>query len=389
MSTFESQIASAVESGTVPGVVVVATDKEGKINFSKAFSPKNGTHYTEETVFEMASMTKLHTTVAALQLVEKGLVALDEDVSRYIPSFAQQLVLTGFTDNGEPITHERQNPITLNHLLTHSAGAGYEFLHPQYAKYAPWRKTPRKTGTIDEAFDLPLLYEPGDAYAYSSSIDRVGQVIEKITGGNLEKYMKKNIWGPLGMNSTSFSPGPELEARRVPMTFRKDPAKAVVEVPGAHTFTTGLKEPFGGQGSFSTMGDHAKLLHSLLVDDEKVLKKETTALMFQPHLSPKSKASLLEQLKDPSWMIGDFPLTNEYDWGLGGVLIDGDKHDYRGDKTLIWSGAANLYWFIDRKAGICGAFGTQVMPASDLRVKNLIVAFEKEIYGKAGKLQKL
>ncbi|KAI1418001.1 beta-lactamase family protein [Hypoxylon sp. FL1857] len=386
MATFEDQVTSAVERGFVPGVVVIAKDKEGKVDYSKAFSRKDGSPYNEDTVMGLASMSKLVTSIAALQLVERGLITLDEDVLPLLPSLAKQEILTGFKDDGEPITRKRQNPITLRLLLTHSAGLGYGFLHPPLAKYAAWRG-PQPDGTVDEAFDTPLLYEPGESYLYSSSIDRAGQLVEKLTGQKLEDYMKQNIFEPLGMDSTTFFPWnhPDIQARRVPMAYREDPTGAVVEKDGEPWFSAGKKEAFGGQGLFSTMSDYIKVLHSLLLDDEKLLKKETTALMFKPHLTPKSKEALLKLMETPDWLIGDFPVTNEYDWGLGGILVDGDKHDYRKKGTLIWGGAANLFWFIDRTAGLCGVFGTQVLPPCDEGIEVLIKAFEEEVYQKAGK----
>ncbi|KAI1139509.1 beta-lactamase family protein [Hypoxylon sp. FL0543] len=385
MATFEDQVANALESGFAPGVVAIAKDKEGNLNYSKSFSRKDGPEYNEDTVMGLASMSKLVTSIAALQVVERGLITLDDDVTPFLPTLAKQGVLTGFADNGEPITRKRQNPITLRQLLTHSAGLGYTFLHEPLAKVAAWKKLPDPSATVEEAFDLPLLYEPGEDFMYSASIDWAGKLVEKLTGQNLEDYVRQNIFEPLGMESTTFFPWnrPEIQARRVPMTYREDPAGPVVEKAGEPWFSDGKKEPFGGQGLFSSMRDYIKVLHSLLVDDEKLLKKETAALMFQPHLSPKSKAALLEMMKEPVWLVGDFPITNEYDWGLGGILVDGDKHEYRRKGTLIWSGAANLYWFIDRAAGLCGVFGTQVLPPFDDRIKPLIKAFEDKVYGKA------
>ncbi|KAI0900542.1 beta-lactamase family protein [Annulohypoxylon nitens] len=387
MSTFEEQAAKVVESGSLPGLVVVAKDKDGKLNYSKAFSRNGGTAYQEDSVLALASMTKLVTSVAAMQLVERGLITLDEDVSPLLPSLAKLEILTGFADDGTPITHKRKNPITLRRLLTHSAGIGYPFSDPRLIQYIEWKKPDPNLGTVDEVFDLPLVYEPGEGYLYSSAIDRVGQLIEKVTGQNLEEYMK-NIWEPLGMNSTTFFPRehPDIQARQVPMGFRDEATGVVAETGEQAWFEKGLKEPFGGQGLYSTMTDYTKLLHSLLVDDEKVLKKETAALFFQPQLSPASKASLLKLMTGPEWLIGKFPETNEYDWGLGGILIDGDKHDFRRKNTMIWSGASNCFWFIDRTAGVCGVFGVQIMPTFDNAPKPLMAAFEEDVYRRAGKL---
>ncbi|KAI1106797.1 beta-lactamase/transpeptidase-like protein [Jackrogersella minutella] len=333
-------------------------------------------------------MTKLVTSVAALQLVERGLITLDEDVSPLLPSLARLEILTGFAEDGTPITRKRRNPITLRQLLTHSAGCGYAMMNRSLARYKTWKNAPPFPGTIDEEFDVPLAHEPGEGFLYSSGIDRTGQLITKITGQDLEEYMKRNIWESLGMSSTTFFPSkhPDIQARLVPMGYRSGPTGSVVETGEEPWFAKNVKEPYGGQGLYTTMKDYMKLLHSLLVDDEKVLKKETTALLFQPQLSSASKEALLKAMKGPEWCIGDFPPTNEYDWGLGGILIDGDKHEYRRNGTLIWSGAANLFWFIDRTAGVCGAFGTQVLPPCDAKTKLLIKAFEEEVYRKAGKL---
>ncbi|KAL7624289.1 hypothetical protein AAE478_005849 [Parahypoxylon ruwenzoriense] len=210
MATFENQVASALQKGIVPGVVGAAKDKEGistiqdplqhpaltlilgkgKIDYSRTFSPENSRTYKEDTVLDLASMTKLHTSVAALQLIDKGLVTLDKDVSHLIPSFGRQEILTGFADDGAPITRKRQNPITLRRLLTHSAGAGYLFMSEGLAKVAAWKKASQNPGTVDQAFDLPLIYEPGEDFMYSSGIDRVGQLIKRLTGQDLEEYMR-------------------------------------------------------------------------------------------------------------------------------------------------------------------------------------------------------
>ncbi|KAH8650704.1 beta-lactamase family protein [Ilyonectria robusta] len=396
MSNFEKLIESAVRDRVVPGVTLLAKDASGNFNYAKvtgkrSLGPGHEETLTQDTLFSLASMTKLLTTIAALQLVERGSIQLDDEVTPFVPVLARQEILTGFAQDGSPITKERSNPITLRQLLTHSAGAAYAFTSPLIQQWLQYTGRAEFSSTIDEAFDFPLVYESGEGWLYSSSLDWAGKVIEKVTGLTLEDYMQRNIFDPLGIKGITFWPrkNPELAPRLASISVRDSATGKTVYKEGTRNFSDGLGECFGGQGAFADLRDYLKVLHSILVDDEKLLKKQTTALIFQPQLSLASKAALKIAMKDPSWVVGHFPDTGEYDWGLGGLLIDGDKHDYRRRNTLVWSGAANLFWFIDRTAGLCGIFGTQVFPHADPTVEPLIKAFEEEVYTKAGMQQTL
>ncbi|KAK6083679.1 beta-lactamase [Seiridium cupressi] len=355
---------------------MLAKNKSGTFNFAKSIglqSPLSdpSTPYNPSTVLELASMTKLITSIAPLQLVERGLVTLNQDLASILPSFASQDILAGFDADGKPQLHKRQNPITLRYLLTHSAGAGYTLLPGN--DLAEYRTRVQKRdlvegATVDARFDTPLLYEPGEGWAYSSSIDRAGQVVEKVSGLNLEEYLRTNVFEPLGISTGMFWPDKNISRdSRAAVTFRDPETGYVVEKPGAPSLVTGATECFGGQGLYMSSEDYLKILYSILVDDGKLL------LVGR-------RASLLHLLEDPSWAVGEFPRTDEYDWSFGGILVDGDSHEWRQRGTLIWSGAANLFWFVDREAGLCGVFGTQVYPAGDEKVRKVIPAFEKRMY---------
>ncbi|KAI0136935.1 beta-lactamase family protein [Xylariales sp. AK1849] len=406
MATFDEQLLEAVKDGLIPGAAMLARNKTGKcrtdesswilltestgsLDYSKAvgkmsLQPGSDEPYSVDSVLQLASMTKLITTIAALQIVERGLLSLDEDVTSLVPSFAAQDILEGFAASGQPQTRKREKRITLRLLLTHSAGAGYTFVNSLLRRY---RTTVQNKGivdgdTVDRRFDHPLLYEPGEGWEYSSSLDRAGQVIEAVSGKSLEEYFQMNIFEPLGIKTGGFWPyrRADLINRVATMTFRDDKSGRAVDNPDGINLAGGVTECFGGQGGYMAMKDYVKILQSLLTDDEVLLKKETAAMMFQPQLTPPSKTKLLEAMTEPSWAVGDFPNTAEYDWSFGGILIDGDSHDYRKQRTLIWSGAANLFWFIDRESGVCGVWGTQVMPAGDQKIRPLIKKFEEEVY---------
>ncbi|KAI1370776.1 beta-lactamase family protein [Hypoxylon crocopeplum] len=390
MGSLDDLLESAVKDGTAPGIVVLAKDKDGKVNIAKAFSSETGSPYTLDTVMEISSMSKFPTSVAALQLVDKGLITLDGDLSHLLPSLANQGILDSVAEDGTPTVHKRRNPITLRGLITHSAGAGYHFVDPNLGKIRAAQNKPRSTTSVDESFDSPLLFEPGEGWAYGAGLDRAGQVVEKVTGLSLDEYMKKNIWEPLGAQSSTFFPGkdPDISARRVPMAFRNAPDAPAVEKPDVPTVTTGLETSYGGHGLLASMADYFKMVHSLLIDDEKLLSKETAALMFQPQLTPASKQALHAFMEMPAMkLMFPSPPDVDRDYGLGGLLIVGDEHEYWRKGALMWGGAANLSWFIDREAGVCGVFGSQVLSLGDTRMRNLINAFQVEVYRRAGKLE--
>ncbi|ETN36717.1 uncharacterized protein HMPREF1541_08995 [Cyphellophora europaea CBS 101466] len=386
MTEFEDRMNRAVEQGVIPGAVLLAADMSGRLKYAKqvGYTTVDSKEPLEfDDIFTLASCTKLLTTIAALQLIEGGLIGLDDDVSQLIPGLANQQVLIDIPKNGSPIFQQRKNPITLRLLLTHSSGAGYDFADRMLTQYLH-SYTPRdvlKDATVDARFNSPLLYQPGEGWAYGSSIAYAGQVTEAISGMTLEGYMQKNIFEPLGIADITFFPARHLHmaGRLLRKGIRDVTGKVVDGPPGLAPLLGELEDCFGGEGAYGSLPDYLKILQSLLLDDERLLKKETTALMFQPQLSPASKQALTSFMVDPSPVVGDFTGPNEYDWGLGGILIDGDSHPYRRRNCLIWSGALNLFWFIDRTAGVCGIFGTQVWPPADPLVEPLLAAFEKDV----------
>ncbi|KAI1875352.1 hypothetical protein JX265_004410 [Neoarthrinium moseri] len=396
MEGVETLMNKAVQDGTILGAVLLAKDKSGNVNYYNAFGSRTVVPeekpMEKDTIFLMASMTKLMTTIAALQVVERGLIKLDDDVTGLLPVLAKQEVLTGFSEDGKPTVEKRRKPITLRQLLTHSFGGAYDFLSPDIVKYREYHKIPEgPRTTIDEAFGTPLLHQPGEGWLYGPGLDWAGQVVEKLTGTTLEEHMQQNIWGPLGLRDITFWPEAraDMQPRRAAMAIRDAATGKAVQSRKPINISAGLTQAAGGQGAFAGLADYLEILRSLLVDDGRLLRRATTEAMFRPQLSPAAKAALLANFKHPEWAVGHFPDTEEYDWGLGGILIDGDKHPFRKRNAMLWSGNANLSWFLDRTAGVCGVFGTQLLPPADPQIEELIKAFEEGVYSLSGAKTKL
>jgi CubicO group peptidase (beta-lactamase class C family) len=382
---FEALLDKAVKDGIIPGAVVHAVDKSGKLDYTYSTGLSSpDTPISPETVFTLASMTKLVTTIALLQLVEQKKLALDQDITPLVPKLAAQPIIS---EDGS--TTPRKGPITLRQLLTHTSGVGYTFVTPHLAK---WKKAatgsdnPREGNTVDTRYDCPLIFEPGTGWRYGAGLDWAGQVLEVVTGQTLDAYIKDHILTPLGIKSedVTFFPAKESglvdSGRMATLAIRGQDGRVAFDTsPGRYDENV---DAFGGEGMFATIPAYTKILSSLLLDDGKLLSSESTKGMFVPAIPTKeSKGALLKELETPQWIVGDVPLTREYDWGLGGLLVDGDSHAYRKRGMLFWGGMFNLTWFVDREAGVCGAFGTQVLPVGDELVRELHRAFEKVVYG--------
>ncbi|KAK3684199.1 beta-lactamase/transpeptidase-like protein [Podospora appendiculata] len=346
-----------------------------------------------DTVFTLASMTKLLTSVAVLQLVDRGLVTLDTDITPHLPTLAALPILTGFDAANNPILTPRKTPLLVRHLLTHSSGCSYPFMHPLLDTWAkqqpPPPKDPSSGPTVDTLFGYPLVFEPGTSWAYGSGLDWAGKLVEVLAGTDLDTYLATHILSPLGLPATSITFYPEhhpVTTARLASFATRDPATGRV---GHHAgklalaVTTPTRAAFGGQGASADLNAYAAVLHSLLVDDGKLLSAETAKALFAPLLREKeAKAALRAAMEHPEWVVGVVPATGEYDWSAAGLLVDGDAHPYRKRGCLLWGGAFNLSWFIDREAGVCGVFGTQIAQPADPLVRPLMEAFEDAIYAR-------
>lgn len=306
------------------------------------------------TIFALASMTKLITTIALLQLVERGQLSLDEDITPHVPALAQQPVLSPTSSSNAATTTPRVTPITLRHLLTHTSGIAYPFLDPILSKLKAEKtgsRDPISGRTVAERYGLPLLFEPGTQWQYGASLDWGGAVLESVAGVDLETWVQQHIVSPLGIPRESMTffphrvPGLVDSPRFARMSIRNKSTKRVEFAPGQGERYLVNDDAFGGEGLYADLTAYAEVLHSLLLDDGRLLSPKTTAQMFVPAIpTPEAKVSLLRQLETPDWIVGVVPHTGEYDWGLGGLLVDGDSHPYRRRGALFWSGMFNLTW---------------------------------------------
>src|SRR5258708_7605070 len=191
--TTDLRLKAYFNSHTIPAAFMGGVDEKGNVTFH-AFGPSvwgGKDTITADHIFRIFSMTKAIASVAAMQLVEKGLITLDEPLNKLMPAMDSIPV---FDDQGN-LSH-RHDTITLKHLLTHTSGFGYKFISSKLKGFKPEKWIYK---------DDPRLFKPGTSWQYGTSTDWVGRVIEKISGKDLETYIRENVTGPLKMNSTWFN----------------------------------------------------------------------------------------------------------------------------------------------------------------------------------------
>jgi methyl acetate hydrolase len=208
-------LAGAVEAGDVPGVVALAADDNG-LCYEGAFGVRTlgqPEPMSLDTVVWLASMTKLVTCVAAMQMVERGRIGLDEPLQVLMPEIATVRVLDGFDGGGSPRLRQPKRPITLRHLLTHTAGFGYHIWNADIARYQEQTGMPPIGQSKLVTLQGPLLFDPGERWEYGINIEWAGQVVERLSGLSLEQYFREHLFEPLGMVDSGFILGPERRAR--------------------------------------------------------------------------------------------------------------------------------------------------------------------------------
>ncbi|EUC44111.1 hypothetical protein COCMIDRAFT_99063 [Bipolaris oryzae ATCC 44560] len=403
MADFEKAINDAIASEEIPGCALSATNRDGTFTYSKAFGkasmkPENSKPMQLNTVMWIASCTKLMTSISAMQLVERGLVSLDDPVYKHIPELESRTVIKGFTEAGAPIEEKHTKPITLRHLLSHSSGLAYEFIHPVNQAWLKYHKrAPGSSGNLIERFSYPLVFEPGESWAYGPGLDFAGLLIERVSGQSLEDYMKANLWTPLGISDMTFSLAsrPDLAARLADMSARDPASGKVVDFSGPLPYVDGegkeVTSHMGGQGVFASVEEYAKVLKAVLEADNggegKILKKESVEELFKAQLGDKSREVLMGILEDQATgnAMGGLPIGFPKDHALGGVVIVADGPDGKKAGTMVWGGYPNLIWWIDRKTGLCGIYGGQVVPPGDAKVSGLQRSFEAGMYERLAK----
>ena len=373
-------LSEGIQRRQIPCVTAMVASPNS-ILYSGAFGKRDsasGVDVKPDSIFAIASMTKAITSVAAMQLVERGKVKLDEPVSKYLPELAKLDVLMGFDAAGKPVLRPAIKPITLRHLLTHTSGFAYPTWHEGMFKYTQ-ATAPLPPGVVAPL--VPLMFEPGAAWQYGYSADWTGRLVEAVSGLNLEQYFQRNILQPLGMNDTSFIFPAEKFDRLVGRAQRQN-GGPLQEVPRAMPPKPAAFN--GGGGLNSTAPDYIKFMQMILRYGrsgvrEEILTAKSVEMMSVNQIGGLGAGKLKSFLPNISSDVDVHPGFIDK-WGLGFLINTTAYPGGRSAGSLAWAGVYNTFYWIDQPRGLCAVIMMQFLPFVDKEAVGLLGDFERAVY---------
>ncbi|KKK13560.1 hypothetical protein ARAM_001708 [Aspergillus rambellii] len=389
----------------IAGVVCIAVDRNGDPIFSHTSgSTKLGGSQPMDfnSVFWLASCTKLLTGIACMQLVEQGKLSLDdaEQLHQIAPELRELKVLQKNESGGFSLVDQAKY-ITLRMLLTHTSGFSYAMNSFELCEWSQPVGLDDFSGRRDDILYRPLVFQPGTGVQYGVGIDWVGVVIERVAKISLEDYFQRFIFNPLEINNTSFFPRPDMISRLAYLHHRgPDGSLTVVDHILRYPLLSSQYDPrnsfcMGGCGCFGTAPDYATILAVLLNNGKspkthaRLLRPETVEEMFTDQIPefplfhnefvPSAKPSLANARP-----VIPKPGNPSDGWGLTFALSHDVSPTGRPMRSAWWEGLANVHWFVDRENGVAMILAAQVMPDGDFEVTRLYHEVEEEIYASLG-----
>lgn len=365
-----------IDAKRMPGCVIGIT-RGGQLAWLEALGardPKSGQAMTTDCVFSIASMTKLMTSVAIMQLFEEGQLLLGDPVEKFLPELAN-LKVAEFASDGSLMTRPARRQPTVQDLLRHTSGLTYQnrgttaahAVYPGSSMSAS--EALKKSEFLTTLADCPLLFDPGTKWEYGFSTDVLGHIVEAVAGKPLGDVLGEKLWTPLGMVDTAFELS-DATNKRYAHAFERDPSTGE---PQSVAHARGGKRHWqsGGGGAVSTARDYLRFLHMMAsygsYEDVRILGRKTVELMTADHLAPGIENRIADTMD---------AAAEGYGFGLGVAVrredgisaMAGSAGDY------YWSGVYGTYFWIDPAEDLTVVLMAATPGPYRLRMRQLIRA---------------
>ncbi len=377
--SIDALLRNAVESGAAPNLSAIVADRDG-LRYeggAGAVTPGSSEIVDTATCYRLASMTKLVTTVAALQLVEAGRLGAEDAVGTYLPAIDELPVLERMGPEG-PVLRPAEGRVTVRQLMTHTSGLTYWFFSPEVHAWEQATGVPNVLAGDARAFTAPLVADPGSRFEYGMSTDYLGRIVEEVSGVKLPDYLEEHVTGPLKMASTTFQPGDEQRARLVPVHVPNEGAWVATEIDWP-------REPdwwAGGHALYSTPRDYIRFQRAVLrggeLDGVRILSEQTVRDMFTPQIGDLDMPEVVPAADPMSTC--DYPSGPGQTWGWGLQLNRRQIPGMRAPLSGSWAGLANTHFWIDPTTGVAASLYSQFLPFVTPDLMTVYAEFERAVY---------
>lgn len=293
LQALDARMKEAVDRGEVVGLQY-ALVKDGKLVAFNSFGRQSldGPPVSENTIFRIRSMTKPIVGVAMMQLWEQGKWTAADPITKFLPELGALKVATSADSITEGLVPANRPP-NMNEVMTHTAGFGYGLSASHAVDREFQRDNPHAQPNLSAAMQrlsqIPLLFQPGERWSYSYTVDVQAAALERMTGMTLGDYLRKNIFTPLGMNDTAFFLSEDDYRTRLATVYTRNAATGAKEVfPDGYSFTVRNHHESGGGGLTSTTHDYVRFIQMILnegaLDGRRILKPDTVRVMMSNHI---------------------------------------------------------------------------------------------------------
>jgi len=362
-----------VDRGRVAGCQVAVMRRGAVAHYSAVglADRERGVPVSEDTIWRIYSMTKPISAVALMTLYERGMFALSDPVSRFIPSWAN-LQVAEADESGATRLVEPSRPVQIRDLMMHTAGIGYgignadlEVEQLGTRSRARFRVDTDLTAMAERLGQTPLRFHPGTHWLYSLGLDVCGRLVEIMSGRRFDEYLAAEIFAPLGMSDTAFYVKPGDVARFAASYGRNaDKQLILVDDPAQSVY---LSEPSffsGGGGLVSTIGDYLRFAEMMRrggeLDGRRILGRKTVELMTINHLpggGTMPDFALAGGYGEAGFEGKGFGLSMAVSTGPAQAAVIGSAGEY------MWGGAASTTFWVDPAEDLVVVFMTQFLPS--------------------------
>lgn len=378
MSPLDRLLAEGVAAGRAPFAIGLWGRAEAAVWAGAAGEAAPGLPASPDTLLRLYSMTKAVGAFAAALLIDRGALAAETPVEEVLPEWREMRVLEGW-DGETPRLRRPRRRATVADLAAHRAGLAYDHWSAEQARFQAATDLPRMSTGRRAALFAPLLFEPGEDWAYGIGIDWLGRVVEAVSGRRIDAFCRDEVFAPLGMEDTVFALDAARRAR-LAMAVRRRPDGGFAPV---EMGPPPAPEIYGmGHALYGTGADYMRFLRMLLgggaLEGRRLIRAETLAAL----VGGQTGAVPVRPLRTVAPRFSadvDIAPGARLSHSFFALRVETDGPNGRRAGAQGWAGILNTHWWIDPARNVAGLLLTQCLPFAEPRFMALYAAFERAV----------